>query len=89
MGMSRKGKILFDELYGIVDNKNLPWKLLNEDSLNYLTRHNTFTLLSGFSKNAIFKGLFLITKTDRPSYNILRTGENSRPSQQYILADIR
>jgi hypothetical protein len=42
MGISIKGKILFNELYGIV-NKNLPWKQLIEDSLNYITTHETYT----------------------------------------------
>jgi hypothetical protein len=89
MGMSREGKILFDELYGIVNNKNLTWKVLIEDSLNSLTLHNKFTRLSSLGKDVTFKGFFLVTKAYRPSYNILRSGEKFRPSQQYIMVEIR
>src|SRR5258706_14218158 len=34
MGISLKGRMLYNEIYNIVDNNNLPWKPLIEDSLN-------------------------------------------------------
>lgn len=89
MGISLKGKILYNELYRITNNKNLPWKLLIEDSLNYITQHENYILISTGSEYATFRGNFLITKTERPSYLILKNGEGFHPSKQYILAGIR
>jgi len=88
MGMSRKGKILFDELYKII-NKDLPWKSLNEDSISYITHNNKYTLIPNPSKDGTLNGNFLITKTDRPSYLNLKNDEKFHPAKQYILVDIR
>jgi hypothetical protein len=89
MGMSRKGKVLFDELYIIISNRDLPWKRLNKDSLGYITQHENHISLYNFNKESALRGIYLITKTDRPSYEILKNGQQFIPSEQYILTDIR
>jgi len=89
MGISLKGRMLYNKLYGIIDNKNLTWKTLIEDSLNYITQHGNYISLSGSSEYAALRGNFLITKTDRPSYLMLKSGGQFHASKQYILADIR
>lgn len=87
MGISRKGKILLTELYSIIENNDLPWKLLNQDSL--IIQHNNYIVLERAGENATFRGNFLITKTNRPSYLNLVSGELFLPAKRYILADIR
>lgn len=89
MGVSWKGKILFTDLYDIAKNKNLPWRPLIEDSLDYITQDENYILISTGSKYAAFKGKFLITKTSRPSYEMIKEGGRFHPLTQYILADIR
>ena len=49
MGISLNGRILYNELYSIIDNKNIPWKPLIEDSLNYITKDGNYISLSGSS----------------------------------------
>lgn len=88
MGISRKGKILYSELYDIA-NKNLPWKHLNKDSLRFYTLYDKYTPIAAGREPPNFKGQFLITKTSRPSFLDLKNGEQFHPSVQYILANIR
>ena len=89
MGVSWKGKILYNELYKIVGNKDLNWKVLNEDSVDYITRHSKFMTINGDNEYKNYRGRFLITKTSRPSYLNLKTGGKFYFPKQYILADIR
>ena len=89
MGISLKGRMIYKELYNIIDNKNVSWKPLIEDSLNYITQYGNYILLSRSSEYYALRGNFLITKTDRPSYLMLKSGEQFHPSKQYILVDIR
>ena len=89
MGVSLKGKILYSELYKIIKNNTLPWKPLIEDSLNYITRYENYILISTDSEYGSFKGNYIITKTERPSYLMLKNGKQLHPVTQYVLADIR
>lgn len=89
MGISMKGKILYNELYSIINNKNLPWKILKADSLNNIARDGGYIVISTGTENNIFSGKFLITKTGRPTYLTLTHSENIHALKQYILADIR
>ena len=90
MGVSRKGKILFDQLFRLLNtNKNLVWKTFNEDSLFYITQNEPYTVVSTGNKNSAYRGKFLFTKTDRPSDTVLRNRQKFVQAKQYILADIR
>ena len=89
MGISLKGKMLYTELYSIIGNKGLVWKPLIDDSLDYITQHGNYTLISSAIGLTAFKGKFLVTKTNRPSYLMLKKGEWFNSLRQYVLADIR
>jgi hypothetical protein len=89
MGISMKGRILFSELYMIIDNKNLLWRPLIEDSLNYIIKHGNYISISTGNEYSAFKGNFLITKTVRPSYSDLKNGKKFYSSKYYILTNIR
>ncbi|MEO6328975.1 MAG: hypothetical protein ABIO55_08585 [Ginsengibacter sp.] len=89
MGISLKGRIIYNELYSIIDKDNLPWKDLAQDSLNYITQHGNYILTSTGSEYAALRGNFLITKTNRPSYLMLKKGEKFHQLRQYILVNIR
>lgn len=88
MGISMKGKIIYSELYNII-NKNLVWKPLIEDSINYITQHGNYIILSTVSEYAALRGNFLITKADRPSYIMIKSGRKLHLQKQYVLVDIR
>ncbi len=89
MGISRKGKILYNELYGIINNTSLRWKPLVNDSLNYITHYGKYIPISPGSEYNTLRGTFIITQTDRPSYLFLKTGKRFHASAQYILVEIR
>ena len=89
MGVSRKGVSLYHQLQKIISNNNITWKLLNNDSLNYIIQQGKFATLAKATKGDAFEGFFLITKTSRPSYSDLKSGKRFQPLTQYVLADIR
>src|SRR5258706_10192000 len=56
MGISLKGRMIYKELYNIIDNKNVSWKPLIEDSLNYITQYGNYILLSRSSEYYALRG---------------------------------
>lgn len=88
MGISKKGKILYGELYSII-NKKIEWKFLNEDSLNFLIHYGEYGNIPADHEYPDFKGDFLIIKTARPHYLDLKNKEHLHSSRQYVLAHIR
>jgi len=91
MGVSRKGKILFNQLMKLLNtDKNFKWLPFNDDSLSYITQHGNYTLaLIDNNDNNIIPGKFVVIKTDRPTSAILKNQEKFVPRKQYTLADIR
>jgi len=91
MGVSRRGKILFNQLMKLLNaNKNFKWLPLREDSLSYITQHGTYTLaLLNSNNNNICPGKFVIIKTERPTSTVLINRKKFVPAKQYTLADIR
>ena len=89
MGVSLKGRILYKELYRMINSGNLVWKPLIEDSLNHITERGNYILISIGGEYNTLKGNFLITKTDRPSYSTLKSGGQFHPLKEYILVNTR
>jgi hypothetical protein len=88
MGISQKGRVIYNEVYSIID-KNLPWRPVIEDSIDYEIKHEKYSKISTGSEYAALVGKFLITRADRPSYLILKGAKKFHPSKKYILVDIR
>lgn len=89
MGISRKGKLLYSEIYYIIIKKGLIWKPLIEDSINNIVARGNYISISTTNKSIIPKGKFLITQINRPTYLNLKKGELFQPLKQYILIDVR
>jgi len=89
MGVSWKGKVLYSELYKMVSNKSLSWKVLVDDSLTCITQHGNYSSITADSEYKNIIGRFLIIKTERPSYSELKNRKRNPLSKQYVLADIR
>jgi len=90
MGVSRKGKILFNELRRLLNaNKNMAWKPLNKASISSITQRENYNIITTGNKSNLFYGKFLIIKSDRPSGTILKNHRKFIPKEQYILAEIK
>jgi Sporulation delaying protein SdpA len=89
MGISRKGIIWYNELANVVaNNKNLPWKKLDKDSVSHIVTTGGDVGLTGYNDLGVGKGRFLLTKTERAPFE---SAEKKKfiPVEYYTLTDIR
>ena len=90
LGMCRKGIVLYTALRKLTDkNKDLEWKPLDEDSITSITKHGKYVNISTKALEGIYKGKFLITKTERPSDSTIINHQKFVALKKYILADVR
>ena len=88
MGLSRKGIILFNELSQIIStDKNLVWKKYQGDSLQHLDMSDVSII--NYDNLRVGRGIFLITKTERATFEVIRNNWNFIPESYYALINIK
>ena len=90
MGISRKGKISFDQLIRLLNaNTNLEWRPLRRDSLQHSIKNGPYNLITAENKYGVYRGKFLFIKTDRPAREVLKDNRKFVPTKQFLLVDVK
>lgn len=90
MGISRKGLILYDQLSKLVSNKQrLVWQKLDKDSLACIPKSGKNIAVISSDELGIGQGRFLLTKTERVTFQTASEKKNFTPVEYYVLTEIR
>jgi hypothetical protein len=90
MGVSRKGIVLFNGLVKLIGaNKNLSWRSLNEDSIQYIAHHDAYIEVTTDKSISFYRGNYLLIKTERPSAFVLKNNLKFLPAKEYLLVDVK
>ena len=90
MGISRKGRVLFNSskrLAGIA--KNLQWKILPVDSINFITQNGDYIPLHIPQEKKFFSGKILVTSRNQPRGVTSSQQGGIDTNTRYVLIDIK